>query len=85
MVVHGSGPNKSNKRRLGISLSCVPAEAIPLAGLKSGVLIAGENPGHWELNRDPRFDFDPLAMEELDRVQQAYRNPEATILAQDAV
>ena len=85
MVVHGSGPNKSNKRRLGISLSCVPAQAIPLTGLKSGVLIAGENPGHWELNRDPRFDFDPLAMEELARVQQAYRNPEATILAQDAI
>ena len=85
MVVHGSGPNKSDNRRLGISLACVPAEAVPLAGLKSGVLIAGENPGHWEMNREPAFDFDPEAMEELARVQQAYRNPEATVLAQDAV
>ncbi|MEK9684487.1 MAG: phytanoyl-CoA dioxygenase family protein [Rhodospirillaceae bacterium] len=81
MVVHGSGPNKSDRRRLGISLACVPSEAVPLSGLKSGVLITG-SPGDWELNRDPAYDFDPEAMKELDLVQKAYRNPEATVLAQ---
>ena len=81
-VVHGSAPNVSKARRLGISLACVPTEAVPLSGLKSGVLIAGENvPGHWELNREPAFDLDPVGMAELDRVQQAYRDPSKTIRA----
>ncbi|MBB43739.1 MAG: hypothetical protein CMM44_08250 [Rhodospirillaceae bacterium] len=84
MVVHGSGPNKSNKRRLGISLSCVPSEAVPLSGLKTGVLISG-NPLNWKLNKEPAFDFDPEGMAELLRVQKAYRNPQSTILAQDVI
>jgi non-heme Fe2+,alpha-ketoglutarate-dependent halogenase len=83
MVVHGSGPNLSGRRRMGISLNCCAAEAKPLAGIDSAVLIAGENtPGHWRLNRDPAFDFDPAAMAELAAVQRAYRDPEATVLAQ---
>lgn len=85
MVVHGSGPNTSDKLRLGISIACVPAEAVPLSGLRSGVLLAGENPGHWELNKEPAFDFDPVGMEELVRVQNAYRDPDATVLAQEAL
>lgn len=81
-VVHGSAPNNANVRRLGISLSCVPTEAVPLSGLSSGVLIAGENvPGHWELNREPAFDLDPVGMEELARVQAAYRDPSRTVRA----
>jgi len=81
-VVHGSAPNNAAARRLGISLSCVPTEAVPLSGLASGVLIAGENvPGHWELNREPAFDLDPVGMAELERVQQAYRDPSKTVRA----
>ncbi len=79
MVVHGSGPNDSNRRRLGISFACVPAEAKPLAGPNTGILIAGENaPGHWVLNREPTYDLDPVGLAELDAVQKAYRDPETT-------
>jgi len=83
-LVHGSAPNNSTARRLGISLACVPTEAVPLSGLSSGVLIAGENlPGHWALDREPAFDLDPIGMAELERVQQAYRDPSKTVRATD--
>ncbi len=86
MVVHGSGPNDSDRRRLGISFACVPAEAKPLSGPNTGVLIAGENkPGHWVLNREPAFDLDPVGLAELDAVQRAYRDPTTTRRASEIV
>jgi hypothetical protein len=79
LAVHGSAPNRTTERRLGISFACVPTEAKPLWGPNTGVLIAGDNvPGHWVLNREPAYDLDPVAMAELDAVQKAYRDPNAT-------
>ena len=81
LLVHGSAPNRTGERRLGISFACVPTEAKPLSGPNTGVLIAGDNvPGHWVLNKEPAFDVDPVAMAELKAVQDAYRDPEATKL-----
>jgi len=81
LLVHGSAPNTTNGRRLGISFACVPTEAKPLSGPNTGVLIAGENhPGHWALNNEPAFDLDPVGLAELKSVQEAYRNPESTKL-----
>ena len=39
--VHGSAPNTTNGRRLGIFFACVPTKAKPLSGPNTGVLIAG--------------------------------------------
>ena len=81
LLVHGSAPNTTDSRRLGISFACVPAEAKPLSGPNTGVLIAGDNqPGHWVLNKEPAFDLDPVGLAELRTVQDAYRDPEATKL-----
>ena len=86
LLVHGSVPNMTKERRLGISFACVPTEAKPLSGPNTGVLIAGENvPGHWILNKEPAFDLDPLAMAELKAVQNAYRDPEATKLITEVI
>lgn len=86
MVVHGSGPNNADGRRLGISFSCVSAAAKPLSGPNTGVLIAGENrPGHWILNREPAFDLDPVGLAELEAVQKGYYDPDATRLASNVV
>ena len=79
LLVHGSAQNMTDERRLGISFACVPTEAKPLSGPNTGVLIAGDNvPGHWVLNKEPAFDLDPVAMAELEAVQNAYRDPDAT-------
>ena len=86
LLVHGSAPNMTGERRLGISFACVPTEAKPLSGPDTGVLIAGENvPGHWILNKEPAFDLDPVAMAELESVQNAYRDPEATKLITEVI
>ena len=61
-------------------------QTVPLAGLRSGVLIAGENlPGHWQLNREPAFDLDPVGLDELRAVQQAYRDAATTRRATEVV
>lgn len=86
MLVHGSAPNRTDERRLGISFACVPTEAKPLSGPTTGVLIAGDNvPGHWVLNREPAFDLDPVGMAELEAVQKAYRDPDSTKLITEAI
>jgi hypothetical protein len=86
LLVHGSAPNTTDERRLGISFACVPTEAKPLSGPNTGVLIAGENlPGHWVLNKEPAFDLDPVGMAELKAVQDAYRDPEATKLITEVI
>ena len=81
LLVHGSAPNTTNERRLGISFACVPTEAKPLSGPRTGILIAGENhPGHWVLNKEPAFDLDPVGLAELKSVQESYRDPVSTKL-----
>ncbi len=86
LLVHGSAPNKTKSRRLGISFACVPTEARPLSGPDTGILIAGENnPGHWVLNKEPSFDLDPVGLEELKSVQAAYRDPDTTKLITEAI
>ena len=86
LLVHGSAPNMTGERRLGISFACVPAEAKPLSGPNTGVLIAGENvPGHWVLNKEPAFDLDPVGMAELKAVQDAYRDPVSTKLITEVI
>lgn len=86
LLVHGSAPNMTGERRLGISFACVPTEAKPLSGPNTGVLIAGENlPGHWVLNKEPSFDLDPVGMAELEAVQNAYRDPDATKLITEVI
>ena len=76
MVVHGSAANLGDSRRIGISFSCIPTDVKALEGPQSILLLSGENlPGHWQLDPAPRYDFDPLSMAALERVQQAYRNP----------
>jgi hypothetical protein len=76
MTVHGSTANLGSSRRLGISFSCISTDVRALEGPQSILLLSGENvPGHWALDPAPRFDFDPLSMAALERVQEAYRNP----------
>ncbi|NQV79780.1 MAG: phytanoyl-CoA dioxygenase family protein, partial [Alphaproteobacteria bacterium] len=36
LAVHGSAPNRTGERRLGISFACVPTEAKPLSGPDTG-------------------------------------------------
>lgn len=72
MTVHGSAPNLTDSRRVGVSLSCFPPAVHVETGPRSAVLLAGEAAPHWTVNTEPRFDLDPVALAELDSVRQAY-------------
>lgn len=74
MTVHGSAPNLTDSRRVGVSLSCFPPEVRVETGPRSAVLLAGEAAPHWTINTEPRFDLDPVAMAELETVKQAYHD-----------
>ena len=77
-LLHGSAPNRSDYRRLGISLVCIPARCRSVIGRRGAVLLRGfDADHHWDADPEPRFDLDPVSMAALEEFQQAYRNPAA--------
>lgn len=76
-LVHGSLPNMSGERRIGISFMYVPARVRSAVGRGAAILMRGRDPyDHWGADPEPRFDLDPVAMGAMKRAQDAYRNPE---------
>ena len=60
-TIHRSGPNKAQHRRVGVTLTYIPAEASVRGGLKpSAALVRGAD--HWHTFEDeprPQFDMGP--------------------------
>lgn len=47
-LVHASGANDSNDRRIGFAISYIPANVRPTGGIKpSALCVRGRNPGHF--------------------------------------
>jgi len=57
LLLHGSGPNRSDRRRAGLTIRYAAGEVKPLAGweawFKPAVHCRGELPGHWPHRRRP--------------------------------
>ena len=65
-VIHGSQPNKSNRRRVGFVMQAyMPPHARQVVGRNYWLQIRGENqrPDSIALHR-PRFDMDPIGVED---------------------
>lgn len=58
-IVHGSGPNRSNRRRIGYSVRYLPARIGRVGTRDSALLVRGKNHGTFDLEPAPRFDYDP--------------------------
>tara|TARA_B100000686_G_scaffold342674_1_gene422266 strand:+ start:635 stop:1456 length:822 start_codon:yes stop_codon:yes gene_type:complete len=72
--VHGSAPNMSNDRRIGLSVHYV-SPSVRETGFPgaSAMLLRGEDTeGHWDEDLKPKIDWDPLCLAELDRVAKLY-------------
>ena len=72
--VHGSAPNMSNDRRIGLSIHYV-SPSVRETGFPgaSAMLLRGEDTeGHWGEDLKPEKDWDPLCLAELDRVAKLY-------------
>lgn len=61
LLVHGSGPNTSDDRRIGYAVRYIPTHLRQVAGEQdSATLVRGEDAyGHFELEPRPPADLDP--------------------------
>lgn len=75
-LVHGSGPNLSNDRRIGMVLRYCASHVQQTKGPDTAVLVAGKDQfNHFELLSEPKTDFGPAetsrhkkAVEKLQRI-----------------
>ena len=78
-TAHDSRPNRSDDRRIGLAFFYIPASTHSTLGRRSAMLVAGQDTyGHWDADPEPRFDLDPVSMNALDDIWNAYRNQTAT-------
>jgi hypothetical protein len=62
-LVHGSPPNPSADRRIGLAIRYIPTHVRPIAGADSATLVRGVDAfGHFEHEPAPRADMDPEAV-----------------------
>lgn len=75
-LAHASGPNRSNDRRIGLSLHYMPAGAKQIVGeWDSAALVRGEDRfGHFSITPRPSHDFDPVAVAFHEKAAGAVRD-----------
>lgn len=65
-TIHGSNPNGSDDRRIGLAFFYGPAASKPIKGRRAAVLVRGvDRYGHWDREVLPRYDCDPDCMAAL--------------------
>lgn len=59
-IIHGSGPNSSNERRIGYSIRYIPAHIARVGERESALLVRGKDRwGNFDHEPAPRMDYDP--------------------------
>lgn len=74
-LAHASHPNQSNDRRIGVGIRYIPPVTRQVRhDWDSATLVRGEDRhGHFELEPEPRCDFDPPAVKMHRRADEAQR------------
>ena len=68
-VVHGSRPNRSEERRMGLAVNYMPAHVRQTTGPDCAMLVRGvDRYGHFEPGRSPAADMEPDALDFYHRV-----------------
>jgi non-haem Fe2+, alpha-ketoglutarate-dependent halogenase len=63
LLVHGSGPNLTGDRRIGLAIRYIPPHVRQLKVRDSAMLVRGRDKhGHFDLEPEPRADLDPAAL-----------------------
>lgn len=59
-IVHGSGPNRSDRRRIGYSIRYLPTHIARVGTRDSALLVRGKDRwGNFDPEPAPKFDYDP--------------------------
>ena len=62
-VVHGSEPNRSNARRVGLAIRYIPTDLRQLKVRDSATLVRGvDTHGHFDMEPRPKRDLDESAL-----------------------
>ena len=78
-LVHGSDPNNSNDRRLGMSFTYLPTRVKCDLPDRTAILVRGKDEyGYWKYDPVPRHDLDPVCMEVMRYWIQGYSDPTIT-------
>lgn len=81
-LVHGSAPNASGDRRLGMSFTLLPTRVRCVIPGRTATLVRGvDDHGHWGVDPEPRRDLDPDCMAAIRYWKDEYANP---AIAQEA-
>ncbi len=81
-LVHGSAPNTSDHRRLGMSFTLLPTRVRCVIPGRTATLVRGvDEYGHWGVDPEPRHDLDPDCMAAISYWKDEYANP---AIAQEA-
>ncbi|MDP2333864.1 MAG: phytanoyl-CoA dioxygenase family protein [Reyranella sp.] len=63
LLVHGSGPNTTDDRRIGFAIRYIPPHVRQLKVRDSAMLVRGrDSHGNFDLEPEPRADLDPAAL-----------------------
>ena len=75
-LAHGSGPNLSGDRRIGVSMHFMPPETKQVVGSWdcAAVVRGADRYGHFEPTPVPARDFDPVAVSFHERAAKAMRD-----------
>lgn len=74
-TAHGSLPNRTQERRVGFAFFYIPTEVRSIHGRGRATLVRGvDRHGHWDPDDLPRYDLDPIAMDQLARSWGAYKD-----------
>ena len=62
-LAHGSGPNRTDDRRIGFAIRYMPPHVRQTAGREGAILLRGvDRHGHFDLERAPAADMDAAAI-----------------------
>jgi ectoine hydroxylase-related dioxygenase (phytanoyl-CoA dioxygenase family) len=82
-TIHGSMPNPSARRRVGIAFFYMPTHVRSTIGRRTATLVRGTDSfGHWDPEPMPRTDLDPECMAFLRQSWARYRDPDVPQAAQ---
>ena len=75
-LVHGSAPNTTDDRRLGMSFTYLPTRVRCVLEGRTAVLVRGvDEEKHWAYDPEPRFDLDPVCMKVIEYWIKGYADP----------
>lgn len=76
-AVHGSEPNTSDGRRIGMAFFYGPTHVYSVRGRRNAVLVRGvDEYRHWDEETLPRYDLDPLTMAQLGAISNRFKQGE---------